>query len=134
MHMVSLGEWYFIPGPTSDPPGSSLDLRDLIEYPPQVVADAVLAFPGMTVPNPRSPDWWQWWAEWRFGEKHIGVGMTLFDTDPVTWGGSPLQGVCEVSDVLRLWQTIRDRCPGVWMHNSNCEIHTPESFQRLFPA
>ena len=99
-----------------------------------VVAEAVLSFPGMRVQESDDHDWWRWRAAWRVGDRTIGVGMTLFETDPVAWGGSPLQGVCEVSDIVGLWETIRGHCPGIWMHNSNCEIHTPESFRRLFPA
>src|SRR5262249_18699968 len=77
-------------GPASDPPGSSLNLRDLIEYTPKDVADAILAFPGMTLQSECIPNWWQWWAEWRMGKRHIGVGMTLLDTEPVAWSGSPM--------------------------------------------
>jgi hypothetical protein len=132
--MINLGKWSFTPGPAENPPGSSLDLRDLIEYPPEVVAEAILAFPKMRVLESAPGDWWHWWAAWSHGDRRIGVGMSVFETEPVSWGGSPLQGACELADILELWEVIRSRCPGVWMHNSDCAIHTPDSSRRLFMA
>lgn len=130
--MMCLDDWAFIPGPAADPPQSSLHLYDLTDYPPEVVAEAVLSFPNMLLQNPANGDWWQWEAKWRQDNRYIRVGMSLFETIPVSWGGSPLHGYCEMSDIITLWEMIRVGCPGIWMHNSNCEIHTPESFIRLF--
>ena len=132
MSTIDLSKWSLIPGLTSDPPSSSLNLNGLIEYSPVVVAEAISAFPGMVVQKKAEPSWWHWRATWQAADRHIGVGMSLFETDPVSWGGSPLQGICDVSDILGLWDFVRRRCPGVWMHNSDCEIHTPETFKRLF--
>src|SRR5437879_3306053 len=109
--MINLGDWSFIPGPLENPPGSSLDARDLVEYPPEVVAEAILAFPNMRVEQSADGNWWQWLATWSLGERRIDVGMTLFETEPVSWGGSPLQGDCEVADILGLWEVVRRRCP-----------------------
>lgn len=134
MRAFKLAEWSFIPGPKWDPPDSSLNLHDLIEYPPRDIAVAILAFPGMTVQHPGEPTWWDWLARWHHGEETIDVGMSLFETEPPSWGGSPLQGRCSVQRLLSLWESIREKFPAVWLHNNDCEIHTPESFRRLFSA
>ena len=42
--------------------------------------------------------------------------------------GWVLEGLCEVEDVLALWSVVRQAVPGAWMHNTLCEIHSPESF------
>lgn len=132
MNTFVLNEWSFIPGPASNPPGSSLNLHELIEYPPSTIAEVILAFPGTIEENRGSPTWWQWSARWQFETATIVIGMTLSDTNPVSWGGSPLQGNCTVDQILRLWESVRRICPGVWMHNEDCEIHTPQSFLDLF--
>lgn len=132
MHIVDLNEWSLIPGPLVNPPSSSLRLQDLIEYSPGSLAEAILEFPGMVLQHPAEPSWWSWSAGWEESDRLIGLGMSLFETDPESWGGCPLHGICDLSDILSLWKFIRRRCPAVWMHNSNCEIHTPESFTRLF--
>lgn len=130
--MIDLSEWSLVPGPVKNPPTSSVVLHDLMFYAPTTIANAILAFPGMAHQASDKVDWWTWKAAWREGGRRISVGMTLFETDPISWGGSPLEGRCELADILGLWQTIRGQCPGVWMHNTDCEIHTPESFERLF--
>ncbi len=112
---------------------NSTRLYDLVEYPPEVIAEAILAaFPGIDVENSEEPTWWDWHAKWQNGDDQIEFGMSLFDTDPISWGGSPLQGVCSVSSFLDAWKKIRENCPGVWMHYEDCEIHTPASFAALF--
>ena len=128
---LAIREWSLIPGPESNPPRDSLGLHGVVEYPPRRIADAFLAFPGMRLENGGDLTWWEWQALWEVDGRFIKVGMTLFETEPVLWGGSPLQGRCEPADVLRLWKAIRIRCPGVWMQNSDCEIHTPESFEKI---
>jgi hypothetical protein len=132
MRTFALNEWSLIPGPDSNPPDSSLNLRDLIEYPPSTIAEAILALPGTIEENRGDPSWWQWSAKWQCETATVVIGMTLFDTDPVSWGGSPLQGHCSAEQILTLWESLRRTCPGVWMHNDDCEIHTPQSFKDLF--
>jgi hypothetical protein len=133
MRKIDLDGWALIPGPESDPPASSLTLSNLVEYPPEFVVEAILtAFPEIIVENSGEPSWLDWRAKWKVGDDQIEVGMSLLDTDPVSWGGSSLHGVCTASRFLEAWKKIRQRCPGVWMHNNDCEIHTPETFAELF--
>lgn len=135
MGLIDLGNWSLIPGPLAEPPESSVDLDDITEYPPDVVAEAILAFPGMRLQHPAEPTWWEWAARWDHNERWISVvGLTLFDIEPPAWGGSGLDGRCELADILGFWATVRSRVPACWMHNSLCEIHSPESFARVAGA
>jgi hypothetical protein len=131
MQAVKLDGLSFIPGPASDPPRDSLQLHDIIEHPVEDMASAFLSFPGMRLLNPGEPTLWEWQAEWRRNDSVIVVGMSLFDTDPVSWGGSDIRGSCSLAEILDLWNTVRHRCMGVWIHAADCAIYTPESFARL---
>jgi hypothetical protein len=133
--MIQLAEsdWAFIPSPGEilDPPASSVALQDVAAYPPDAIAQSFLAYPGFSLVHEADPSWWQWQAGWERGQSFLLVGMTLFETDPVAWGGSPVSGTCELDDLLSLWCALRGRFPAMWLHNSNCEIHTPNSFSAL---
>src|SRR5262245_21889119 len=132
MKLIVLDDWSLIPGPERDPPTSSLALSEIVEYPLETIAAALLSFPGMKVEHPAKPTWWDWIARWKKEDSFIEFGMTLFETEPVSWGGSSVKGQCTLDDFMQLWNVVRKRCPGVWMHNEECEIHTPESFTKLF--
>jgi hypothetical protein len=134
MGLIDLEDWLLIPGPLADPPPSSVAMDDITEYPPEAVADAILAFPGVGLAHPADPTWWDWVARWEHGGRWIEVGFTLFDIDPPAWGGSGLRGQCELADILDLWAFVRGRVPACWMHNTLCEIHSPESFARVVRA
>lgn len=131
MRMIQLIGWDLTPGPLKDPPPSSVSLQHMEDYPPEIVADAILNFPGIRLLHPAEPSWWEWVARWERESRWIEVGFTLFETDPPYWGGSGLRGRCELPDILGLWFTIRNTVPGCWMHNIDCEIHSPESFAKL---
>jgi hypothetical protein len=130
--VFQLDDWSFIPGPEWDPPTSSVSLQELVEYPPGDIAATILAYPGMKPRNLGTPSWWEWSATWRGGEETIDVGMSLFETEPASWGGSPLKGRCSVDRLLSLWEHIREQLSAVWLHNTDCEIHTPESFRQIY--
>lgn len=127
-----LDEWSFIPGPEEEPPDSSLDLQDLVEYSPREIAEAILSYPGMVLQNPGTSSWWDWLARWHLEEEAIDVGISLFETEPESWGGSPLQGRCSANRLFFLWESIREKLPAVWLHNNECEIHTPDTFRQLY--
>ena len=131
MSMIDLMDWSLIPGPLADPPLSSVALADITLYSPELVADAILAFPSMRLWHPAEPTWWAWTARWELDARWIEVEFTLFDIEPPAWGGSGLSGDCELEDVLGLWAAVRSRAPACWMHNTLCEIHSPESFARV---
>jgi len=134
MGLIDLRDWSLIPGPLASPPATSLALDSIVEYPPEAVAAAVLAFPGMHLTHPADPTWWDWVARWEQDGRWIDVEFTLFDVEPPAWGGSGLRGQCELADVLALWAAVRGRVPACWMHNTLCEIHSPESFARVVQA
>src|SRR5947209_11265269 len=117
MALINLKDWSLVPGPLADPPPSSVHLQDIAAYPPRLVAEAFLAFPGMRVRHPAEPTWWNWIARWEQCERWIEVGFTLFEVEPPAWGGSDLRGHCTVSDILGLWRAVRSRVPACWMHN-----------------
>jgi hypothetical protein len=125
--------WAFIPGPSAihDPPESSVDLQEVATYPPDTVAEAFLGFPGFRLLHDADPSWRQWRAGWERGRSFLVVEMTLFETTPIAWGGSGVSGYCALEELLALWQALREQFSAMWLHNSQCEIHTPESFMRL---
>ena len=122
--------WSFIPGRLSDPPESSLDLQELIEYPPESIAAAILAYPGMQLVHPGTPSWWDWRANWENGGRRIELNITLFETEPPAWGGSDLTVFCGAQEILDLWMHLRTSHPAIWLHH-DCNIYTPESFRAL---
>jgi len=136
--MIQLTEqaWAFIPGPSEipDPPASSLDRLEYAIYSPAAIAQAFLAYPDFSLMHDADPSWWQWRAGWERGQCFLLADMTLFETDPIAWGGSSVSGYCELDDLLSLWRALREEFPAVWLHNSECEIHTPESFSRLMTS
>lgn len=134
MNLISLSDWSLIPGPISDPPLSSVALNESEEYLPEVVAEAILDVPGMRLKHPPEPTWWEWLARWDEGHRWIEVGFTLYEIEPPAWAGSSLDGSCELADFLGFWTEVRRRVPACWMHNSACEIHSPESFAQLVRA
>lgn len=124
--------WSFIPGPLKNPPPDSQSLYDIVEYPPAVVADTFLSVPGMTFLQGADPSWWEWKARWETADRFIELDMSLFESEPPAWGGSAIASRCTADDLLSLWRAMRARCPAVWLHNSACEIVTPEEFSRRF--
>ena len=125
-----------VPGPRRilDPPGNSLNLRDVAIYDPQKIADSLIDYPGCRLLHPAFPTWWEWRVEWRSGDRFIRLGMSLLDTEPPTCGVSEVEAVCDLEDVIGLWLSLRERFPAVWLHSPACEIQTPESFRRSFGA
>jgi hypothetical protein len=136
VELLTLEGWAFIPGPRhiADPPGNSIDLHDVASYDPGEVADSLLTYPGCRLLHPASPTWWEWRAEWTDGDRFIALGMSLFETAPPTWGGSEVEALCRLEDIMGLWFSLRSRFSAAWLHNAACEVHTPESFCRSFAA
>jgi hypothetical protein len=128
MARIELGDWSLIPGPLENPPPSSVSLDDFAEYPPQVVAETFIAFPGMRLVHDAEPTWWDWKARWQSGDSFFEIDMSLYETEPLSWGGSLVVGHCELDEFLKFRHHVREYLPAVWLHNSACEIHSPESF------
>ncbi len=136
MGSLRLQGWSLIPGPhqIAHPPSNSIDLHDIASYDPGEIADCLLGYPGCRLLHPAEPTWWEWRAEWRVADRFIDLAMTLFDERGSSWGGSPIDVHCDAEDLMALWASLRERFPAVWLHNEDCEIHTPHSFRRLFGA
>ena len=134
MARVDLSGWSLIPGPLFDPPRCSTELHDLVVYPAELVAEALLAFPGMQVTHQADSSWWSWSARWTSedGHRSMDVNFTLLGEEPPTWGGSEIEGACELSDILAFWEVVRRQIPACWMHDWNCRILSPDEFREEF--
>lgn len=131
----SEGNWSLIPGPAEmENSMSSLDLEDIVALPAASVAESFLAFPGMRQLRPTSPAWWDWRARWESGTDFIEVGMTLLDDEQQSWGGSAIVANCQSVSIEALWSHLATRHSGVWLHDPDCVIHTPDSFKALEPT
>lgn len=121
---VELDDWSLIPGPEKNPPPSSVAIEETVEISPDRFAATVLSFPGFEQVAEPDPDWWAWKAS----RHDMTIEMTLFETEPVTWGGSFLKGTCQLNKFLEFWDHLRTLSPGIWLHNSACEVLTPDMF------
>jgi len=61
MIQLADSDWAFIPGPREilDPPASSVGLQEVAMYPPDVIAQAFLAYPGFSLVHDANPSWRQ---------------------------------------------------------------------------
>jgi hypothetical protein len=125
-------QWALIPGPMQlTQPMNSQDLQDIALYPAEAISASFLAFPGMRLLNPSIPSWWEWRCRWESGRDFIEVGMTLFEQNIPTWGGSPISADCTIGALEELWSHIQSRHQGVWLHDDNCIMHTHDSFKGI---
>lgn len=89
-----------IPGPAElAEPINSQDLQDIAVYSPAAIAEAILSFPGMTLLQTPTPSWWEWRGRWESGGEFIEVGMTLFEDEAQSWGGSPMTADCSLDAI-----------------------------------
>jgi len=123
-------DWSIIPGPAQlSQPMSSVDLQEVATYSAAEIAESLLDFPGMQLVQAATPTWWTWRARWESGRDFIEVGMTLFDDEARSWGGSPLRADCAIDAITALWSHLLLRHRGVWLHDSACRVHTQDSFR-----
>jgi hypothetical protein len=127
--------WALIPGPTDlAQPMSSLDLQDVTLFSPAEIVESFLCFPGIRLLHAAAPSWWQWSARWKAGDDFIEIGMTLFEDEAQSWGGSPITANCSLDAIESLWSHLQARHRGIWLHDPDCVIHTPDSFRRTTVA
>jgi len=81
---------------------NSQDLQDMEAHSPAAIADSFLSFPGMRLLHLPAPSWWEWRARWESGTQFIEVGMTLFEDEAQTWGGSPITADCSLATVYKI--------------------------------
>jgi hypothetical protein len=129
------GSWSIIPGPAElAQPMCSQDLQDIKVFSPASVAESFLAFPGVRLVHPPIPSWREWRARWESGCNFIEVGMTLFEDEQQSWGGSPITAECSLDNIEALWLHLQARHRGVWLHDPDCTIHTHDSFRQTMAA
>lgn len=110
-------------------------------YTPDEIADAILSVPGTRLIHPATQGWECWSAEWREEGRHIDFDIMACEFDPdnalrrgisLVWGDSKFEMHCLLSDVLKVWSGIQQRCPAAWLHNTDCLMYSPVSFAREF--
>ena len=122
-----------VPGPPQlVEPAVSFETHEILQYPPHRVADAILAAPNTTLKSSNDPTWWDWSAMHHAADGTIKIDFTLFDTEPVSWGGSSLVFDCGPQSLLDFWLAIRLACPAAWLHDASCRLYSPESFSELY--
>ena len=122
-----------VPGPmTLLEPAVSFDTHDVVQYTPEVVSQAILSFPGARLDNPSSQSWWDWKARCEMSDGFIEVDMSLFETEPPTWGGSDLRFTCGPQSIISFWTHVRSVCPAAWLHDAECRLYSPESFTKYY--
>ncbi len=120
-----------VPGPPDiEQPLYSFQVYDeIVGHAPEEVAAALLAIPGMRRTNTAEPTSWEWKAFWENGDRYLELDFTLMEPDDgLVWGGSSLQGWCRESDLMNIWSALRKRFDGVWLHDAECRLWTPESY------
>lgn len=129
-----VSHWQLTPGPyVMDQPGSSITLQEIAEYPPDRIAERILSFPGVMLLRDANPNWYSWRARWSSHAASIEIDMTIFDIEPIAWGGSWLSGDCSPQDLLNLWLHLRAEFCGVWLHDiRDCGVETPDSFRSAY--
>jgi hypothetical protein len=48
---------------------SSVNLQEMVEHPPDAIAQTFLTFPAMQLLHPAEPSWWNWKAQWEVGKR-----------------------------------------------------------------
>jgi hypothetical protein len=123
-----------VPGPAEiEQPLYSFEVQDeLVSHSPEAVAAVFLNVPGMKRSNDAAPDSGLWKARWEEGDRCIDLDFTVMEIKPgeVVWGGSNLQGRCRFSDLLYIWSALRERFEGIWLHDADCRLYTPEGFNQ----
>lgn len=124
-------EWSLIPGPAElTQPMNSQDLQDIGSFSPELIADSFLSFPGVRLLHPPKPSWFHWLARWDYGRDFMQIGMTLFDDEQQSWGGSPITADCSPDQMDALWSHLQAQHSGVWLHDRDCIVHTRDSFKK----
>lgn len=98
------------------------------------IAATMLEVSGLKLVHDARPTWWEWKAEYRSPAAELEIGITLLGSDSGAdvWGGSTLSGACDPRALLDLWSALRRSFPGVWLHDPECNIYTPDSFRERF--
>lgn len=143
--LLNLTELALVWGPKKLPePAYSFDDNWKSEiYTPDEIAAAILAVPNVKLVHPASPDWSAWDAKWQIGSHsiHFDIIECPLDSDyeqrpglTSYWGGSKFVTHCNMREILYVWHSIQKSCPGIWLHDTDCRMYSPDSFERTFSA
>lgn len=122
-----------VPGPiTLVEPAVSFGTHEVVAYSPDRVAKTILSYPGTRLLEPPTPSWWQWKTRCEADSGYIEVDMSIFDIEPPVWGGSNLNFKCTPQYLLNFWLHVRGVCPAAWLHDTQCNLYSPESFCKNF--
>jgi hypothetical protein len=141
--LLNLTEFCLVWGPLDLPEPAYSFADDWVSqiYTPEEIAETILTVPGVRLTNPATPRWQGWAARWQEANRYIDFTIIPWEIDPdnelrpgvaLAWGGSMFEMHCLLSDVLFVWQRIRQRCPAVWLHDTDCRMYSPESFAKKF--
>jgi hypothetical protein len=79
--------------------------------------------------NSAEPASGEWTARWEEAGRYLELDFTLMEPDDgIVWGGSNLRGRCRQSDLMNLWSALRKRFEGIWLHDGECRLYTPDGF------
>jgi hypothetical protein len=119
------------PGPLEAPePLFSYDAPGIEEYSQAKFLETLASLDGVTCLRSGGDSPWAY--RWTCGERSIEVVQSpdgVFELgDEVTWLGSRLRVNCTFADLVRFWNALRARHPGIWLFNRLCRMFSPQSF------
>ncbi|QDT99240.1 hypothetical protein [Gimesia aquarii] len=141
--LPNLPELYLVDGPLQLPDlaYSFADDWKTEIYTAKEIGDAILSVPGVKLIHDASPNWDSWVARWEKGGHFIEFDITECEFDPENelrpglsehWGGSKFKNHCTVDEILFVWRLIQKKCPGVWLHDTDCRMYNLTIFNELF--
>lgn len=110
-------------------------------YTADEIAAAISSVPNVHVVHGADPDWEAWDARWELDGNfiHFDIIECPIHADNSTrpgltsyWGGSKFETSCTMQQLLDVWRRIQSTCPGVWLHDTDCRMYSPESFAAAF--
>ena len=125
-------DWALIPGP--EEVSEVLDSQgqhDIALYSPGEISRQILSIDGTRLLN-AGADWWEWRASYESDSDIFELTMTLFDIEPIAWGGCGIVACSDPTALLQFWQQLRKSHPRIWLHNSECAIFNPSDFQKMY--
>lgn len=125
-------DWALVPGPAEVPDIlDSQDQYDIALYAPGEIAERILSVDGTRLLD-AGTDWWGWRASYETDSEIFELTMTLFEIEPIAWGGSGIVGCSDPAALLWFWEQLRKTHPRIWLHNAECAIFNPNAFQRSY--
>ncbi|MFK7778195.1 MAG: hypothetical protein QM501_08750 [Gimesia sp.] len=141
--LLDLTELCLVHGPIKMPDlAHSFDVKWKTEiYTASEIGDAILTVPGVRLIHDASPDWNSWVARWQNGSHFIEFDIADCEIDPdneqqpglsTYWGGSKFETHCTVDEILFVWLAIQNKCPGTWLHDTDCRLYNLKTFSETF--